>query len=75
MRGLLSYARTNENLPMFQISHEQKRIEVSKQTNCLYKGHQKVCNGIIFNKNTRCFASYSERGIIVWNPENNETLF
>jgi hypothetical protein len=29
----------------------------------------------MLNKNTRCFTSYNERGLMVWNPETLETLF
>lgn len=35
----------------------------------------KAANGVLLNMNTRCFTSWNERSIIVWNPENMETLF
>ena len=29
----------------------------------------------MLNENTRCFTSYNEKELAVWNPETNETLF
>ncbi len=34
-----------------------------------------MCAALIMNPNTRCFTSYNEKGVFVWNPANSETLF
>ena len=60
---------------MFQEVDSQKQLEFSHQEVCTYTQHFKMVNGIMLNRNTRCFTSYNERGLIVWNPETLETLF
>jgi len=34
-----------------------------------------VAQEILYNTNTRCFTSYNDREVFVWNPLNSETLF
>lgn len=51
------------------------RLEFSQKTIVDYTNHSKVANSVIYNPNARCFASYNEKGIHVWNPETGKRIF
>lgn len=60
---------------MFDGDHSDKQLEFSHQLQCHFTRHAKTAKGVLLNKNTRCFTSWNERGLIIWNPETMETLF
>ncbi len=75
MRALLSFARTNTKPMFMQDLNQIKRLEFAHQTNARYIKHSKVATSVMFNENTRCFTSFNEKELCVWNPLTSETLF
>ena len=75
MRALLSTARSCAKPIFYQDLNKIKRLEFSHQVNAKYSKHSKVAQVAMLNENTRCFTSYTEKELAVWNPETNETLF
>ena len=75
MGQLLSIANTTQKPMFYQDLASIKRLEFTHQTIFKYEKHQKVANQVMLNTNTRCFTSFNDKELVVWNPQTSETLF
>jgi hypothetical protein len=68
MAGLLTHA-SNTTKPMFyEDPSTNRRLEFTHQRKCRYTRHSKVASHVMMNPNTRCFTSYNDKELTVWNP-------
>jgi len=77
--GLTSFlSRSSAQREQNELGHQPRndlRLEFSESTICEYTQHSKTATGILYNPNARCFTSYNEKGIHVWNPQTGQRIF
>ncbi|CAI2378793.1 unnamed protein product [Moneuplotes crassus] len=52
-----------------------QRLEFGHTQISQYVSHSSQVKGVIWNPNLNCFASYDEKNLHLWDPENSTTVF
>lgn len=75
MAGILTQAGSVSKPMFYEDPSQNRRLEFTHQSKCVYSRHQKVAYNVMLNPNTRCFTSYNDKELVVWNPMTEKTLF